>query len=414
VTPFGHAGARTGGGVALAEPLPTGVTAEERAELDAAVPVLKPRVREILVEARALVEEEGLEALSMRRLAARLGVRAPSLYKHLTDKQELLNALIAEALREQGDRMREAAEHAEDPLGALVAAYRQWALQHPGLHDLCTAHPLDDGPLVRAAALRAGDPLRRAMHDDYEGAMVLWAFVRGLCDLEMKGRMPPAFPPDIIWARGVARLRLPDDGRPEPPVVPGSIQPRPAEFGGMVVPLTARAQEIVAVARRILEERGIEAMSMREIAAELGVAAPSLYKHLPDKQALVNAMLADALREQGDLYHATMTPGEDPLITVMSVYRQWALDHPALHRLNMSAPLDRGPHVRSAELYGSVAVLDAAGGDPVAAVSIWAFGHGLVDLELKGLVPDAYELDALWARGIAALRTSLGGLSTES
>jgi AcrR family transcriptional regulator len=396
----------SGTAVSPADAQPRGVTADDRAEIEAAVPCLKPRVREILAEARALLEEEGLDALSMRRLATRLGVRAPSLYKHLADKQALLNGLIAEALREQGDLMRAAVEEADDPLVALVAEYRAWALEHPAMHELCTAEPLDAGPLVHAAALYSGDPLRRAMHDDYEGAVVVWAFAHGLVDLEMRGRLPPAFPADIIWARGIARLRQREDHRPEPVVEPGSINPQPHEYGGLVVPLTPRAKEIVSVARRILEERGIEAMSMRVIAAELGVAAPSLYKHLPDKQALINAMLADALREQGDVARAAAADAPDPLVAVMRAYRQWALDHPELYRLNMSGPLDRAPHVRSAELYGSVPLRDAVGGDPVAGVSIWAFGHGLVDLELKDRVPGHYELEALWARGIAALRTS--------
>jgi AcrR family transcriptional regulator len=386
--------------------LPRGVTADERARIDAAVPELKPRVKEILAEARVLVEEEGLEALSMRRLATRLGVRAPSLYKHLADKQALLDGLIAEALREQGDIMRAAAEGAEDPLVALVAEFRAWALEHPAMHELCTAEPLDRGPLVQAAVIYSGDPLRRVMQDDYEGAMVVWAFARGLVDLEIKGRLPPAFPADVIWKGGIARLREREHRRPVAPAEPGSINPQPEEYGGLVVPLTPRAREIVTVARKILEERGLEAMSMRVIAAELGVAAPSLYKHLPDKQALINAMLADALREQGDIARAALEGSDDPIADVMGKYRQWALDHPELYRLNMSGPLDRGPHVRSAELYGSVPLREAVRGDVISGVSIWAFAHGLVDLELKDRVPDCYDLDGLWARGIGALRSS--------
>lgn len=386
--------------------LPPGVTADDRDELYAAVPELKPRVREILTEARVLVEEEGLEALSMRRLATRLGVRAPSLYKHLADKQALLDALIAEGLREQGDLMRAAAESAEDPLLALVSEFRAWALEHPAMHELCTAQRLDPGPLVQAAVLYSGDPLRHAMCHDLDGAMVIWAFARGLVDLETKGRLPPAFPADVIWEGGIARLRRREDLGPLPPVDPATIDPNPLQYGGLVVPLTPRAREIVTVGRKILEERGIEAMSMRVIAAELGVAAPSLYKHLPDKQALINAMLADALREQGDIARAAKVGAEDPLGAVMAAYRRWALDHPELYRLNMSGPLDRGPHVRSAELYGSIALREAVHGDVIAGVSIWAFGHGLVDLELKGAVRACYDLDELWARGIAALRSS--------
>jgi AcrR family transcriptional regulator len=43
---------------------------------------LTPRAREIVNAARKLLEEEGIEALSMRRIGQRLGIRAPSIYKH--------------------------------------------------------------------------------------------------------------------------------------------------------------------------------------------------------------------------------------------------------------------------------------------------------------------------------------------
>jgi TetR/AcrR family transcriptional regulator, tetracycline repressor protein len=55
-------------------------------------------VREQLVEASlVLLRESGLEALSTRRLAARLGVQSPALYWHVRDKNELL-ALVADAI----------------------------------------------------------------------------------------------------------------------------------------------------------------------------------------------------------------------------------------------------------------------------------------------------------------------------
>lgn len=50
----------------------------------------------IISAASALIDAEGLEALSTRRLAAELGVQGPSLYHHFTNKEEILDAVANE------------------------------------------------------------------------------------------------------------------------------------------------------------------------------------------------------------------------------------------------------------------------------------------------------------------------------
>lgn len=53
-------------------------------------------------------------------------------------------------------------------------------------------------------------------------------------------------------------------------------------------------ERIVAVARQLIENSGLESVTMRRVAAELGVTAMALYHHVPDKQALL-ALVADAV-----------------------------------------------------------------------------------------------------------------------
>lgn len=57
-------------------------------------PDLKLTVEQIVDQALELLREEGMEKLSMRRLAARVGVRAPSLYYYLPDKAALMAAMM--------------------------------------------------------------------------------------------------------------------------------------------------------------------------------------------------------------------------------------------------------------------------------------------------------------------------------
>ena len=100
------------------------------------------RAREVVVAARRLLEEEGAAALTMRRLADRLGIRAPSLYKHVPDKAALEAAIVATGLEEAAAAFEAAVDGAPDPVAALAAAYRRFALTHPHLYRLVNSGPL--------------------------------------------------------------------------------------------------------------------------------------------------------------------------------------------------------------------------------------------------------------------------------
>ena len=169
--------------------------------------------------------------------------------------------------------------------------------------------------------------------------------------------------------------------------------------------LTPRAREIVAAARAVLEEGGPEALSMRAIAERLGIRAPSLYKHVPDKETLEVALVADALAEVAVAFEAA-AEADDPLSAVAAAYRAWALAHPHRYRLMMDRPLprDRLP-VGLEDRAGSV-VVAATGGDVDAARAAFAFAHGMVTLELNDRFPPRADLDAAWKRGIDAFRPS--------
>ena len=61
---------------------------------------LTARARRIVRVAREMLENEGPQALTMRRLADRLGIRAPSLYKHFPHKGALELAIIVDGFGE--------------------------------------------------------------------------------------------------------------------------------------------------------------------------------------------------------------------------------------------------------------------------------------------------------------------------
>jgi AcrR family transcriptional regulator len=85
----------------------------------------------IVGAARRLLEEEGPEALTMRRLADQLGIRAPSLYKHFPHKAALEVAIIIDGFAEAAEIFAAATDGAADPLAAFAASYRDFAKSHP-------------------------------------------------------------------------------------------------------------------------------------------------------------------------------------------------------------------------------------------------------------------------------------------
>jgi TetR/AcrR family transcriptional regulator, tetracycline repressor protein len=110
----------------------------------------------VIVEALKLVDSEGLDAVTLRALAARLGVQAPTLYWHVRNKAELLDAL--------GDAIMDEALASIDTLGE-VDDWQDWlAAAVTELRRAMLAHP-DGARIVSSArsSLRRADFTERAM-----------------------------------------------------------------------------------------------------------------------------------------------------------------------------------------------------------------------------------------------------------
>lgn len=153
------------------------------------------RREEILDHAEAVLESDGVEALSMRRLADEVGIQAPSLYKHWANKEALLAALQERALRAFGTEM----SAVEPELAAIGQRYRAWALAHPALYDLVTRRPLARESLGPGVEEAAAAPVLAAVDGDEDRARAVWAAAHGLVDLELADRFPPGADIDAAW-----------------------------------------------------------------------------------------------------------------------------------------------------------------------------------------------------------------------
>ncbi|MFF7751086.1 TetR/AcrR family transcriptional regulator [Streptomyces sp. NPDC007971] len=168
---------------------------------------MTPRAREVAAAARALLEESGAAALTMRTLADRLGIKAPSLYKHFPDKHAVEVELTAQLLTETAETLEAAEAGAPGNLDVLAEAYRAYALAHPHLYCLGTERPLPRTELPVGLEDRAALPLLRTCAGDQDLARAVWAFAHGMVILEIHGRFPADADLDAAWKRGLKALQ---------------------------------------------------------------------------------------------------------------------------------------------------------------------------------------------------------------
>ena len=102
----------------------------------------------------ALADEVGFSALSMGLLAERLGVKTPSLYKHVANQADLAHRIAVLATNEIADAMRDAIQGrtGSEALIAGAQAMRRYVLDHPGRYAAGNAAKVvgSDDPLLPA------------------------------------------------------------------------------------------------------------------------------------------------------------------------------------------------------------------------------------------------------------------------
>ena len=97
----------------------------------------------VVVEAERIADEVGLSRLTLAALAESLGVRQPSLYKHIDGMDALQRSIAVRAKTELGEVLGRAAvgKAGDDAIRALSTAYRRWALEHPGRYSATVRAP---------------------------------------------------------------------------------------------------------------------------------------------------------------------------------------------------------------------------------------------------------------------------------
>lgn len=164
--------------------------------------------------ARHILITEGLQGVSLRKVASRLGVTAPALYAHVVDKRDLLQTIAEQELQTLLKEFQEATGSGFDRAITQAEAYAEWASANPDVFRALflfrpelTADPVgDDAPL----ADRILDQFRQSMRsadlpeaDASVAASTLYAAVHGAVVMRLAGPDRPGeadLPRQVIQA----------------------------------------------------------------------------------------------------------------------------------------------------------------------------------------------------------------------
>jgi len=164
----------------------------------------KTSLPRIVAAGRDLLEEHGPDGLTMQRVAARVGVRAPSLYKHVRDRAALLAAVAQDALEALGARLTAT----DGSLEQLAYGYRAFAHERPQGFRLLLAGLASPEALEQAAApLLAASRALVGEDEVLAAARLVTAWATGFIQMELAGAFRLGGDPEHAFAFGLARIR---------------------------------------------------------------------------------------------------------------------------------------------------------------------------------------------------------------
>jgi AcrR family transcriptional regulator len=181
-------------------------------------------------------------------------------------------------------------------------------------------------------------------------------------------------------------------------------------------PVLTRAR-IVQAAVGLIEREGTGALSMRRVAAELGVAVMSLYNHVPNKDALLEGV-AEHVIAGLELEDDPDEPWQTRARALVRAFRKVAHDYPRCMTIVLTHKIDTQLGLRPAER--ALALADAAGFDGPTSVRImralmaYALGAQLRETGVVKTLDNLVETRAeSWARLDAAEFPHVVALSEE-
>ncbi len=182
-------------------------------------------LREALIDgAYQQIEQEGAIALNLSKLAQKIGVSQPSVYRHFPNKQAIAISVAERGFEQLAEALQKPTQKVEsdafESIRAIAKAYVEFALNHPeiarlmfSMKERVTEPVLQNASKAAAVPLfrlvetaKQGDRLRN--HDIEQAVRIMWAAIHGLAMLLMDEQIPSVTQsPDALSAHIEATAR---------------------------------------------------------------------------------------------------------------------------------------------------------------------------------------------------------------
>ncbi|MDN4490975.1 WHG domain-containing protein [Demequina sp. SYSU T00068] len=171
-------------------------------------------VERIVAAGRSVLSDAGMEGLTMQRVASEVGVRPPSLYKHVANRADLVRLIVGDIAREVRSLLASAAVgvDAGEDLRAMAAALRGFARRDPHAFGAMFSPAAEESALDAGAYADAAEPIlevaarlagaERAL----DAARTVTAWASGFLSMELAGAFHLDGDLDRAFAYGVEAL----------------------------------------------------------------------------------------------------------------------------------------------------------------------------------------------------------------
>jgi AcrR family transcriptional regulator len=178
----------------------------------------------------------------------------------------------------------------------------------------------------------------------------------------------------------------------------------------MPYPAQTNPEQIIETAAQLIEAEGVEQLSLTRLAAILGIKPPSLYRHIANKNALIQAVVGRTYQHLFAAYQTTQaqTAGDptSQLRAILHAHRAFAHTHPQTYILAFTTtlPQQQADALEQGALPIQALMSELSGpADSLPALrGALALAHGFVMLELKGQFRRGGDLTAAYEAAVTA------------